>query len=285
MKESAGLFKYLDPSKLLFFENCLVLLTPPIYLNDPWDFLPKVRVPTENEILKAWQENERDIALSSVIVLPTGFTLRAQQDRLKMTRERLTSGEIIAGQGEHYQREISRMFGIVSLTEDPLSRLMWAHYAQSHTGFVVELAAFETDYSNGFVIRDMGTGLSAAKVKYPPSPGQIALTEDASNVLEVCCTKHPLWGYEKEWRIVAPLRNSIFCRVVSNSGREKGKRFCVPFSPGNILRVIFGMRMSLITKQRLCAMLGREEFKNVLKQTTAIDPETGEHVLKTLDSP
>ncbi|MDD5138842.1 MAG: hypothetical protein PHY43_01115 [Verrucomicrobiales bacterium] len=37
-KAMTGLFKYFPPDKMDFFENRLVLLTPPKFLNDPWDF-------------------------------------------------------------------------------------------------------------------------------------------------------------------------------------------------------------------------------------------------------
>ena len=76
MNETPGLFKYLSPDKLVFFENRLVLLTPPIYLNDPWDFRPNGRFPSEEEILKVWKENESDIARSSVIALPAEYAQR-----------------------------------------------------------------------------------------------------------------------------------------------------------------------------------------------------------------
>lgn len=32
--------------------------------------------------------------------------------------------------------------GICSLSRNPLNLLMWAHYASSHTGFVVEFSVF-----------------------------------------------------------------------------------------------------------------------------------------------
>ena len=144
--------------------------------------------------------------------------------------------------------EIGKFVGIVSLTELPLSRLMWAHYADSHAGFVAELAAGEEGNYEGFVIRGMGTGLTAAKVKYPRSFAQISLPSDGSNVLEVFWSKHPLWEYELEWRIVAPLAGSVRYRFVSDAGKEQGMRFCVPFKPTNLRRVIFGMRMKRRSK-------------------------------------
>ncbi len=80
---------------------------------------------------------------------------------------------------------------------------MWAHYADSHAGFAVDLAAGEEGNFEGFVIRGMGTGLVAAKVKYPRSFDQISFASDGSNVLEVCWSKHPLWEYEEEWRVTS----------------------------------------------------------------------------------
>ena len=141
MNETVGLFKYLDASKLVFFEKCRVLLTPPVYLNDPWDFLPKGRIPSEDEIKKAWQELEAIIAQSSVIQVPVQFALCAQQERLEGIRADFASSDFLAKQGKDYQEEISKVVGIVSLAEFPLNRLMWAHYADSHRGFVAEFAA------------------------------------------------------------------------------------------------------------------------------------------------
>jgi len=283
MKATQGLFKYLDASKLIFFEKRLLLLTPPKYLNDPWDFLPKGRIPSEDETLKIWLENEKQIARSSAIALPIDFAVHEQQNRLKEIRSDFTSKEFLAEQGKNYQNEMGKSVGITSLTELPACRLMWAHYAQSYTGFVVELAAGEIGNFANFVICGMGTGLVAVKVKYPPGFKQIQIAEDAGNVLELCCTKHPSWKYEEEWRIIAPLRGSVPCRLVANDGREE-KRFCVRFKPENIRRVIFGMRMHPETKKRLCTMLAQVDFQNVVKQVTDIDHETGKLVLKSFSN-
>jgi hypothetical protein len=283
MKETPGLFKYLSPDKLVFFENCLVLLTPPIYLNDPWDFRPKGRIPSEEEILKAWQEHESDIACSSVIALSADYAQREQRERLVRLRAGVTSEEFVAGEGGHYQKEIGRFFGIVSLTELPFSRLMWAHYADSHKGFVAEFAAGEETAAYGFTIRMCAVGpVVAAKVKYRPDFQQIS--KNADNVHEVCWSKHPHWEDEKEWRIIFPLEQSIARQVSRPGGGELLKRYFLPFAPRGLRRVVFGMRMDADVKQRLRGMLGRQEFKHVQKETTAIHPETGELVPKPLES-
>ncbi len=279
MKETPGLFKYLSPDKLVFFEDRLVLLTPPIYLNDPWDFRPKGRVPSEEEILKAWQENESDIAHSSVIALPADYALREQRERFDRIRAGVTSETFVDAEGEHYQKEIGKFFGIVSLTELPLSRLMWAHYADSHKGFVAEFAAGEETAAYGFTIRMCAVGpVVAAKVKYHPDFQQIS--KNADNVHEVCWSKHLEWEEETEWRIIYPLQQSIARQVRRPDGGEPLKRYLLPFAPRGLRRVIFGMRMEAEVKRRLWTMLSQKGFEHVLTEKTDIDPETGELVLK-----
>lgn len=143
MDASPRLFKYLSSDKLVFFENRLVLLTPPIYLNDPWDFLPKGRNPTKEEILKVSRDVEMENARASVIHLPAEFAHSQSMERLQKARDRANSREFAEGLSKFSRVQISSMVGIVSLTEKPLCRLMWAHYAESHTGFVAEFATHD----------------------------------------------------------------------------------------------------------------------------------------------
>jgi hypothetical protein len=252
MNESSGLFKYLSPDKIVFFEDRLVLLTPPVYLNDPWDFLPKGATPSEDDAMQIGAD--------------------------------FASDEFLAAQGTYYQKEIGKVVGIVSLTEQALSRLMWAHYADSHRGFVAEFATWEPAEKYGFSIRMCAVGpvvagklkpVVAAKVKYRPDFQGIS--RDAANVQDICWSKHPDWGKEQEWRIIWPLQRSI-----PRTTGEGGRRFWLSFAPDGLVRVIFGMRMAPELKQRLCRMLDREEFKHVQKQMTGIDARTGEMVLRAM---
>ena len=249
MNESSGLFKYLSPDKIVFFEDRLVLLTPPVYLNDPWDFLPKGATPSEDDAMQIGAD--------------------------------FASDEFLAAQGTYYQKEIGKVVGIVSLTEQALSRLMWAHYADSHRGFVAEFATWEPAEKYGFSIRMCAVGpvvagklkpVVAAKVKYRSDFQEIS--RNAENVQEVPWSKHPDWEREQEWRIVWPLRGSI-----PRTTSEGARRFCLPFPPEGLRRVILGMRVEPELKQRLCRMLDQEEFKHVQKQVTDIDPRTGEMVV------
>jgi len=287
MNESSGLFKYLSPDKLVFFEHRLVLLTPPVYLNDPWDFLPKGRIPSEDEILEVWRELEAAVGRSSAIHLPADSVRREQQEWLDRIRADFASSEFLAEQGKNYQQEISKVIGIVSLTELPLSRLMWAHYADSHRGFVAEFAAGAQTTKYGFSIRMCGVGsvvdgmlkpVAAGKVKYRSDFQEISRNTD--NIHEVCWSKHADWEKEQEWRIICPLQNSLSATLSHATSGQGVERFCLPFAAEGLRRVIFGMRMAPEVRQRLCHMLDRSEFRHVQRQVSDIDPRTGEMVLR-----
>jgi hypothetical protein len=280
IKTITGLFKYFPADKLVFFENRLVLLTPPKFLNDPWDFLPKGKTPTDEEIIKEWQKLEKEIAQSSTSStnIPVWFAQLQQKERLQRMFAAGKSREFVEGLPKYSQERVSTMYGIVALTEKPLCRLMWAHYAESHAGFVAEFATTQHFVEPEEKLTCCSCmGFPAAKVKYPPIFEWHPWTSD--NIVSQSWSKHPLWEYEQEWRMLLPLAGSVGCCIVAEKNNAP-ERLCLPFSPEHLTRVIFGMRMKKETQQQLCLMLNRDEFKHVQKQTTDIDNETGELILK-----
>jgi hypothetical protein len=233
-----SLFKYLAASeeKLFLFENSSVMVTPPMYLNDPWDFLATARSFTKQELEQAGPNVETDYP-------------------------------------QFFQAEISKMCGIVSLTEKPLCRLMWAHYAESYTGFVAEFDAPYVGQKYGRAMRASAVG-PAVQVGYDARAEQFVW--DKNDIFDACCTKHPHWQYEQEWRVISPLSKLPKFTSISSRTCVTGERICWSFEPERLHRVIFGMRMKPETKSRLLKMLRCDAFKHVNIQTTAVDPKTGE---------
>ena len=246
--ETTGLFKYLAPSeeKLFFFENSSVMVTPPMYLNDPWDFLPTTARFTEEEI-----------------------------EQLKRNNPNLTSSELLAKYPQFFQLEISKICGVVSLTEKPLCRLMWAHYAESHSGFVAEFDAPHASQQYGRAMRASAAG-PAVQVGYCSAVRRYLW--DSTDIFDACCTKHMDWKYEKEWRVILPLDKLPRFPAISIRTWLGEQRICWSFEPSRLLRVIFGMRMKPGVKERLLEMLHRNDFKHVRIQTAGVDSKTGELV-------
>ena len=122
---------------------------------------------------------------------------------------------IIALAKDSFEKKI-RGFGVISLTEDPESILMWSHYADQHKGFCLgfqfsgawlsERGVYPVDYSRQY------PELNFAKIWYVDGLSKILLTKSED------------WKYEKEWRIIK----------ADGEGLND--------YPGELVEVIFGLR-------------------------------------------
>jgi Protein of unknown function (DUF2971) len=249
MSSATGLFKYFgtDADKLDRFVNGQVYLTPPKYFNDPWDFLVRCEPPT-GEFLTA------QVPSLHPAQMPEFHASVSTEDSLEEEARELQDG-------------YSKQIGVVCLTELPVDRLMWAHYGDSHRGFVAEFECFEEGQSEaGFPLCATPFG-PAAKLKYPPSLP--VLKRDTSNMEETILTKHICWKYEQEWRVLWPLTRGM------PHPSKKGYLLC-PFQPTQLVRIILGLRVNKEVKSRLSDMLNRDEFKHVLREVVIIAPHSRE---------
>ncbi|QJR30030.1 DUF2971 domain-containing protein [Limnobacter profundi] len=100
--------------------------------------------------------------------------------------------------------KIDQVLGAFCLSEVPDSLLMWAHYASSHTGFVVEFDSmhpwFHEQKSEVDDLRRI------RRVYYRDSRPSAPLSE--MSVIELFLVKSSHWAYEREWRIVRPLMDA-----------------------------------------------------------------------------
>jgi hypothetical protein len=245
-----GLFKYFstDQDKLQRFTNGQVYLTPAKYLNDPWEFRLRIEPPTDEYL------REQAPGLD-----PEGMA---------EFRRRTVSGDWLE-EGAEQQRELfSKMVGVVCLTENPLDMLMWAHYGESHKGFVAEFGPSEDEARTPLGLQRWGSAFGpAAKVEYRPEHPDLRL--DTSNMEEVLLTKHLCWKYEEEWRVMQflykgdlhPTRNGFVL---------------VWFKPTQLFRVILGLQAAPEVEFQLSQMLNHKEFEHVRKEQMHIDPGSRE---------
>lgn len=241
-----GLFKYFQnhEDKLERFTNGQVYLTPPKYFNDPWDFLMRAEPPTEEELG------------SMVPFLHPGI--------MPEFRTRMSTPQSLEEEARVLREQVSEVFGIVCLTQQPLGRLMWAHYGGSHRGFVAEFRCGEVKSESGLPLRDSPFG-QAVKVRYQRKP---LLKRDTSNMAELCLTKHSCWKYEQEWRVLWPLSNA--------ERHPKHQGYVLrPFKPTDLLRVILGLNSHPNVKSQLRQMLNDNQFEHVRKEEVYIDPNSG----------
>ncbi|MDA3923426.1 MAG: DUF2971 domain-containing protein [Kiritimatiellae bacterium] len=127
----------------------------------------------------------------------------------------------IARVANEFQRSNAGL-GVLSLSEDPLSILMWAHYAQQHQGACV---GFRREPCN-----TLGDGDITHPVEYSDVYPEARFAEISSGTgslsQKVLFTKARDWSYEKEWR-----------RTCDQGDQLKNV-------PGPVGQVILGLRTS-----------------------------------------
>ena len=248
------LYKYLSVKKAdewLIGEDS-ILLTPPIYLNDLLEFRIRREPADMAETRAEFERFQKEIPSPQL-----GF----EEYFLQTTRK-----EFIDGEAEHLRNGLSEMSGVVSLTSDPSSELMWAHYGYN-SGVAIGYRAEETVESNGLRGRGIPLGL-ALEVTYDDSV--IPMKKDFSDAALRICTKRKCWAYENEWRILLPLKGAA-------SKEQDDKTYhTLPACREQIAHVVFGANAGQDFIERMTAWLQGNPAR---LQKLRIDPTTHDLVL------
>ena len=98
----------------------------------------------------------------------------------------MTGSDFHGEESRNYQKEIGKIIGVVALAENPLDRVMWSHYAESHRGFVADYAHGEESLEDGFRQRAGPFGLRRRF--------RIRATSDYLNAKETTRTSQRFYG-------------------------------------------------------------------------------------------
>lgn len=261
-----SLYKYLKPQRVDVLNRLMIRFTPPIAFNDPFELKPSHEVSKDRAIL---EEEAKSELLRKYEELPSStktqldFESFCQQcpSFLEKFCKNITDSSVVKKFEEEIERQIKR-FGILSLTEIKDSLLMWAHYADSHQGFVMEF-----DDQNEFFKRNanpnaqtghlikMSYAHDRPKVVLPGKPGLSAL---------YCKSKE--WEYEGEWRIILSLKEAT--KVIP---AEEGDIHLFELPPKTIKSVICGCRMSKCFKSCVRKALKKDYMSHVKLFEAEID--------------
>ncbi len=220
------LFKYLHPERIDVIKNLEIRFTQPDALNDPFELRPHFEsIVAEADVLANFSQMPVDLrpmvaqAYSMLsdeqrTMLPLDDAMQAIEsfmatdDARKATAQGLQIFLQSMRDGATPIREaIYRAFndsvGILSLSEIPDHELMWAHYADTHRGLVLCF-----DEQHNFFNRRRSENdefYFVRKVRYSDSPADSLATIDGDALL---VTKGTKWSYEREWRMLVPLRDA-----------------------------------------------------------------------------
>jgi hypothetical protein len=228
----------------------------PAELNDPFELSPNIDPSQFSQrrieallrqkfyIEKAYREERRGRELTS----KKEFKRLYLKDVPRRAAEALPK---IPKNVEAVRRDFSKRFGkfwrivCVSLINDSI--LMWSHYADNHTGLVLEFDTNEPPFSQIPESCWLTVKYSHKKADYVYSRKD---REFLKEMFAVAATKASDWSYEKEIRIV----------VADNAIRDG--RF-LPLTPKSIAAVYCGCRISEADKAAVQAALRSRQLTHV----------------------
>jgi hypothetical protein len=268
------LFKYIRPERVDVIRNLEIRFTQPDALNDPFELQPHIdSLVAEADVLENLPESPTDLRpmvkqayelVPELQAIPLDYAMRAMEELMSTEDARqaaaeglrifLTSmrdGAAVVRQAIH--RAFNENVGLLSLSEIPDNELMWAHYANSHTGLVLcfnDQHAFfnrrRTENDEFYFIR---------KVRYSDDPPVSLANIDGDALL---ITKGTKWSYEREWRMLVPLRDATRSMPIAGD-----TVYLFAFPPDALLGVILGVNATPDTEAEVKNLLDRPNLRHV----------------------
>ena len=179
-----SLYKYVSATTLEYILNGSIRFTQPGGFNDPFELALEVYNPTLNEDEKV--NIQFDVLSQDDLINKYLLDKDFQDDNCSDVFSR----ELISN--------LNKEIGILCLSKNSDSHLMWAHYADEYSGAVIEF-----DESHEYF-----SGLT--EVKYEKDRPIIHMNyflENKTIPISNLCIKPDIWSYEKEFRIIRSLRD------------------------------------------------------------------------------
>ena len=145
--------------------------------------------------------------------------------------------------------------GCVSFSLDPVSTLMWSHYAKDHTGFCIKYRRRDSNILVSGLCQPVMYRNSMPRVSYNVSTP----TKEAIDV--VFWTKSESWEYEREWRLRYPRIDSytypgllipygvIFGLKMPTEARELIRKMAPTLQYGSVMFSEQDFRLKIIWEQ------------------------------------
>ena len=264
-----ALFRYFSPEAALrVLKTSELMVTPPKYLNDPLECRPviKCKDPDGFARRKVDEIMTSDFFESQKSILPVR-SFQEYQSILKNRDSELSERavQLVADADSHLQAKIqdliSKEVGVICFAADGLNHQMWAHYASSHHGMVIEFrqddpvfslpSFFPIEYSDEPVVLDASSRITR---------------DDIALLLR---RKRSRWSSEMESRLVVPLE-----KATPRDCRD-GRRYFIPIGPKLVVSFTLGLRANDEIRRAVIELLRRPDFAHVKGFKVSPNIETG----------
>lgn len=246
------LYKYCPPARVDVLEKLKIRFTPPGSFNDPFEFRPVLKSVGSDADVQSYIDREFDKVVDAELqkigpilhLVPPEHLEKLRSDaRTKMLPAlRAAEATLIPKLRQIFEAKFNEHFGVLCLSEQWDSLLMWAHYSQSHEGFLIGFDAAHPFFKQRRSENDEFGFLR--RVRYQENRPIVSLM--ASGGLEWFETKADAWNYENEWRMFLPLSNAAEVLTVSGNPIH-----LFSFPPDCVREILLGARCSEQTEGAL----------------------------------
>ena len=214
-----ALYKYMTFENLKNVLNGTIRFTQPSAFNDPFEMVPELYAPKNiGPSINCQFSVTAPRRESKSYKLPKGFKSERCND-------------IVA---RNIRQELDKSIGVLCLSENPSSFLMWAHYANSYEGAVVEF-----DDTHDFFFGKF-------PMEYRTNRPKLDISAYISNQEPVpiseFCTKPVDWKHEAEVRVVRSLSD---CKDISAKDPRGCPIFVMDIPSECVTAVVIGERMCI----------------------------------------
>ena len=259
-------YKYVSAERIDILQNSLIRFTQPNAMNDPFEARPHFDTLGKKGFASAYAEMIRrapyrvweDYKRTTQTELDRwafANQLEIDPDYAEQLYKNLGHRDILPNLRDKFY-DLHNDAGILSLSETPDNLLMWAHYAEGHTGFVLMLDGSD-DFFKG---KDSLLGFAKPeRVEYRYERPRMAIEETSKEVSlrEIFFVKGLVWEYEKEWRYLKDTNDSH--KKIINANNSDVHLFRLP--PKCIIGVILGCYSSEELANKICKLrLNNPEF-------------------------
>lgn len=243
------LYKYLSPERIDVLETRLIAYPHPRVFNDPFEARPLFPADAPEAIALFEEARPRRGSFTS----EEESALRSQIDAIQQ----------VHGVARLRLEHIAQNVGVLSLSEKRDCPLMWAHYTEQHSGFVI---GFDTAHPDWVKLGQLhGPQGEPAKVRYSANRPKPKAIDDVARD-HIWYTKSKDWEYEKEWRVTRWIG-----RAVKTVSTLRGKIPLHEFPAEAVHEVILGERADEGLEFRILDLVTRSPYKDVAVSRVELD--------------
>jgi hypothetical protein len=300
------LFKYVHPDRINILENLSIRFTQPNELNDPFELLLNISALMSEQQYRTlldpvWTSAETEENYKNLLpnVIEENLSFLSPADRQGL-HEILTSFEFPAllkkildpiilphltgkqpGMNFNLKNDLSKRFGILSLTTRNDNLTMWSHYAFDHKGFVIELNPESQIFQNTKSQIKLFTSLQKVSYKVQrPTATLLDSLDKAGGVSrllkKIFLAKSSDWKYEQEIRMLSTLNDELIREVFPGI-------FVKELEPSSILNIFLGVNSDVTLKEDILKILARPNLSHTGIFQSVIDENEYKVIFERVD--